>query len=78
VDKAARRAKDVERMATLDLSGVADFRLLEGISWEAREALERSRPVNLRQAAELPGMRPSDLEGLLIGILRRVPRGTAV
>ncbi len=78
VDKAARRAKDVERMATLDLSGVADFRLLEGISWEAREALERSRPVNLREAAELPGMRPSDLEGLLIGILRRVPRGTAV
>lgn len=78
MDKAARKAKEVERMAALDLSGVADFRLLDGISWEARESLERSRPVNLREAAELPGMRPSDLEGLLIGIMRRVPRGTAV
>jgi tRNA uridine 5-carboxymethylaminomethyl modification enzyme len=78
VEKAARKAKDVQRMATLDLRGVADFRLLDGISWEARESLERRRPANLREAAELPGMRPSDLEGLLIGILRRVPRGTAV
>lgn len=76
VKRAEGRLREVERLSGIDLAGVEDFTVIEGISWEARDRLQKARPSNMAEAAELPGMRPSDVEGLLIGVLRMVPRGT--
>ncbi|MDM7993265.1 MAG: FAD-dependent oxidoreductase [Candidatus Fermentibacter sp.] len=76
VRRAEGRLREVERMSSVDLSCVEDFSCMEGISWESRERLQKARPANMGEAALIPGMRPSDVEGLLIGVLRMVPRGT--
>lgn len=76
VRRAEGRMREVERMSSVDLSCVEDFSGMDGISWESRERLQKARPANMGEAALIPGMRPSDVEGLLIGVLRMVPRGT--
>ncbi len=76
VRRAEGRMREVERMSSVDLSCVEDFSGIDGISWESRERLQKARPANMGEAALIPGMRPSDVEGLLIGVLRMVPRGT--
>jgi len=43
---------------------------LEAISWEAREKLGRVRPTTLGQAGRIPGVNPSDLQGLVLAVLR--------
>ncbi|NLP05404.1 tRNA uridine-5-carboxymethylaminomethyl(34) synthesis enzyme MnmG [Candidatus Fermentibacteria bacterium] len=78
VDRAARRMETWRRLHGLSLNSIGDFRSVEEISWEAREALERARPSNLGEASALPGVRPSDIDGLLVHLARTggVPRGT--
>ena len=78
VGRAARRMDTWRRLQGLSLNSIEDFRSVEEISWEAREALDRARPSNLGEAAGLPGVRPSDVDGLLVHLARKggVPRGT--
>lgn len=78
VDRAARRMEARRRLHGLSLTCIEDYGSVEEISWEAREALARARPSNLGEAAGLPGVRPSDVDGLLVHLARRggVPRGT--
>lgn len=57
------------RLAALDgvrLDGVEDFMEVRLITVEARQALNRERPATLGEAARLPEVRHSDLEGLML------------
>jgi tRNA uridine 5-carboxymethylaminomethyl modification enzyme len=76
VEKAFRRSREIERLSGLSLEAISDYATVSEISWEARESLRKMRPASLREAASVPGVRPSDLDGLLIHLLRKVPRGT--
>jgi tRNA uridine 5-carboxymethylaminomethyl modification enzyme len=44
---------------------------LQAVSYEAREKLERVRPATLGQAGRIPGVNPSDLQGLVLAVLRQ-------
>ena len=60
------------------LKGMAEFKLpegiryleLESISTEARQKLDAIRPESLAQAGRIPGVSPSDLQNLLVEVLR--------
>jgi tRNA uridine 5-carboxymethylaminomethyl modification enzyme len=60
------------------LSGMNEFVLPEGIvyrslltlSFEAREKLTQVRPKSLGQASRVPGVSPSDLQNLVVEVLR--------
>jgi tRNA uridine 5-carboxymethylaminomethyl modification enzyme len=41
------------------------------LSYEAREKLSRRRPTSLGEAARIPGVRPSDLQNLLVEVVKR-------
>jgi tRNA uridine 5-carboxymethylaminomethyl modification enzyme len=47
-----------------------EFRLLESLSYEAREKLTRLRPSSLGQAGRIPGVSPSDLQNLVMEVLK--------
>ena len=47
------------------------FRGLESLSYEAREKLTRHRPGNLGQAGRIPGVSPSDLQNLVMEVVKR-------
>jgi len=54
----------------VSLSGLVSYEGLAELSWEAREALEREKPATLGQATKVPGVRPSDIDGLLVALAR--------
>ncbi len=74
--------RDRERASTLRSQG--ELRLpddlpypqLESLSFEARQKLAAIRPATLGQAARVPGVRPTDLQNLVVEVRRR--RGAAV
>ena len=68
-----RQMADLEIPADLEYKGVA------WLSIEAREKLSSVRPRSLAQASRIPGISPSDLQGLMIAVLKhrnRVSRET--
>lgn len=56
----------MERMERIRLDGITDYMKIDLITIEARQALNRSRPRTLGEAARMPSVRHSDLEGLMI------------
>jgi tRNA uridine 5-carboxymethylaminomethyl modification enzyme len=62
------------RLAQLDdfaLPEELEFRSLTSLSFEAREKLHASRPVSLGQAGRIPGVSPSDLQSLVMEVVKR-------
>jgi tRNA uridine 5-carboxymethylaminomethyl modification enzyme len=67
-----------ERSAAARLSGMnsfgiperLDYRSMQSLSFEAREKLERIRPGSLGQASRIPGVSPSDLQALVLEVLK--------
>ena len=47
------------------------YRELQTLSFEAREKLQAVRPTTLGQAGRIPGVSPSDLQNLVLEILKR-------
>lgn len=69
---------DRERTGAARLAALGDFTLPREISYaacttlshEAREKLEARRPATLGQAGRIPGITPSDLQSLVVAVLR--------
>jgi tRNA uridine 5-carboxymethylaminomethyl modification enzyme len=68
-----------ERESAARLAEMASFHLppdlpydeLRCISTEARQKLARIRPDSLGQASRVPGVSPSDLQGIVMEVVRR-------
>jgi tRNA uridine 5-carboxymethylaminomethyl modification enzyme len=68
-----------EREAAKRLADLAGFHLpnelpygeMRSLSTEARQKLERIRPESLAQAGRIPGISPSDLQNLVMEVMRR-------
>jgi len=67
-----------EQASARRMSGMNEFELPEGItyrslltlSYEAREKLAQVQPTSLGQASRVPGVSPSDLQNLVVEVLR--------
>jgi tRNA uridine 5-carboxymethylaminomethyl modification enzyme len=65
-ESAARLAE----MNAFELPLEFDYRALKTISYEAREKLSEVRPETLGRAARIPGVNPSDLQNLVLEVMR--------
>ena len=62
------------RLAQMDgfeLPAELEYRSLATLSIEAREKLSAARPRSLGQAGRIPGVSPSDLQSLVMEVLKR-------
>ncbi len=59
-------AEKIERLADIKLPSKFDYDQLKSLSTEARQKLNKIKPVNIAQAARIPGISPSDINTLLI------------
>ena len=78
----ARERSTAERLSDMNdfaLPEWLDFRSFMTLSFEAREKLHRARPASLGHASRIPGVSPSDLQNLVVEVLRvrRVSAGSA-
>jgi len=70
----ARERQLAGRMGELEdfeLSQELEFGAMESLSFEAREKLSRQRPTSLGQAGRIPGVSPSDIQNLVMEVLKR-------
>jgi tRNA uridine 5-carboxymethylaminomethyl modification enzyme len=75
-----------ERQAASRMAELEDFTLppqlayaeLSSLSFEAREKLSRVQPRTLGQAGRIPGVSPSDLQNLVVAVIRRRVAGSSV
>ena len=68
-----RERSAAERLAKMDSFALPDLEYpgLESLSFEAREKLAAVRPATLGQASRIPGVSPSDLQGLIFESMKR-------
>jgi tRNA uridine 5-carboxymethylaminomethyl modification enzyme len=69
-----RQSEQVERFRRLEHKRIPpdlEYRTIRQLRAEAREKLERVRPLSLGQAARISGISPSDIATLLIHLKRR-------
>lgn len=64
-------AKKLAELAGFRLPGDLDYAAIRSISTEARQKLSRVRPESLAQAGRIPGVSPSDLQNLVLEVLKR-------
>lgn len=67
----ARANTQIEKVRSLDHRSIpadTDYWALNAMSYEAREKLSRIRPESIGQASRIPGISPSDIAVLSIGI----------
>jgi tRNA uridine 5-carboxymethylaminomethyl modification enzyme len=77
----SREREAASRMAELEdfaLPTNLPYRELSALSFEAREKLARVRPETLGQARRIPGVSPSDLQGVVLAVVRRRASASSV
>jgi tRNA uridine 5-carboxymethylaminomethyl modification enzyme len=77
IDRQQREIAQHAKQESLRLPEDIDYAIVEGLSNEARQRLESSRPVTLGQASRLEGMTPSAVSLLLIHLKKRQLRRSA-
>ncbi len=71
IERNLRRHESVRDLEKISLRRISSYMEINEICWEAREVLERERPETLARAEKIPGIRPTDLNGLLIYLGRQ-------
>jgi tRNA uridine 5-carboxymethylaminomethyl modification enzyme len=69
----AREQATAQRLSEMNdfaLPETLAYRSLLTLSYEAREKLQQVRPASLGQASRIPGVSPSDLQNLVVEVLR--------
>jgi tRNA uridine 5-carboxymethylaminomethyl modification enzyme len=70
----ARERAAAARLARMDdfvLDSAIDYQSLKSLSYEGREKLHLLRPATLGRASRIPGVSPSDLQSLVMEVLKR-------
>ena len=71
IERSKRKYEARKQAGNISLDLIESYMGIEEICWEAREVLEKAKPETIGQAGELPGVRPTDIQGLLIHLNRK-------
>lgn len=66
IEKERENANKSERLADLKIPEYFDYSKLKSLSYEAREKLTEARPLSIKQAKNISGVSPSDINVLLV------------
>jgi tRNA uridine 5-carboxymethylaminomethyl modification enzyme len=71
LERERHAAQRLAEMAGFQLPKELPYQELASLSTEARQKLERVRPESLAQAGRIPGVTPSDLQNLVLEVVKR-------
>ena len=74
IDRQNRQVEELRRLEGRALPPDMDYLSIQGLRLEARQKLDKIRPLNLGQASRVSGVSPADVTALMI-YLERGPRG---
>jgi tRNA uridine 5-carboxymethylaminomethyl modification enzyme len=70
ISREVERANRLREQAEFRLGEDLPYREFITLSYEAREKLDRVRPLSLAQAGRIPGVSPADLQNLMMEVRR--------
>lgn len=76
IEKEEQETQQTYKIDTIHIPETLDFSTIESISIEGRQKLCSHRPRTLGEAKQIPGIKPSDLQAILIAMRSFVPRET--
>ena len=71
IDKAKREAERMLKMDSIKLPSDIDYLHVDNLALEARQKLDKIKPLSLGQASRISGINPSDIQVLAIYIKQR-------
>ena len=66
IDRQNRQVEELRRLEDRPLPPDADYLSIQGLRLEARQKLDKIRPLNLGQASRVSGVSPADVTALMI------------
>ncbi len=66
IDRQLRQVADLSRLESRPIPPDVDYLSIQGLRLEARQKLDRIRPLNLGQASRISGVSPADITALMI------------
>ena len=71
IDRQLRQVAEMAKLESRPLPPDADYLSIQGLRLEARQKLDRLRPLNLGQASRVSGVSPADVAALMIWLERQ-------
>ena len=71
IDRQLRQVAEMQRLEERTLPADADYLSIAGLRLEARQKLDKIRPLNLGQAGRISGVSPADLAVLMVWLKQR-------
>ena len=72
IDRQLRQVEEVRRLEERPMPEDIDYLSIEGLRLEARQKLDKIRPLNLGQASRVSGVSPADVTALMIYLEKTV------
>ena len=70
IDRQNRQVEELRRLEDRPLPPEGDYLGIQGLRLEARQKLDKIRPLNLGQASRVSGVSPADVAALMIYLER--------
>ena len=71
IDRQTRQVEELRRLEDRPLPPDVDYLSIQGLRLEARQKLDKIRPLNLGQASRVSGVSPADVTALLLFLERK-------
>ncbi len=75
IEKQIREAENMKKIEEMKIPSDFDFLNMDGLALEARQKLDKVRPVTIGQASRIPGVNPSDVSILIMNVRRKSNNG---
>ena len=66
IEKERQNADKLKRLEDLHIPEAFDYNKIKSLSYEAKDKLNKIRPITISQASRISGVSPSDISILLI------------
>jgi len=73
ISRQLRQVEEMKRLERTPLPEELEYSVIQGLRLEARQKLDKIRPLNLGQASRISGVSPADIAALMIHLER--PQG---
>ena len=70
IDRQLRQVAEMKKLEDRPIPAGVDYQSIQGLRLEARQKLDRIRPLNLGQASRISGVSPADVTALMIWLER--------
>ena len=74
IERQLRQVEEMKRLESRTLPSDLDYLSIQGLRLEARQKLDKIRPLNLGQASRISGVSPADIAALMVWLGRDNPQ----